>query len=91
MEGKHSHEEVLDRFQRETFRIGPHKAFLMSRDAARLQVVLVSEMAPAAVRRLLLTPARNIDEALSFILPSLPARTRVGIMPRASSTIPYVA
>jgi nickel-dependent lactate racemase len=90
MEGMGSHEEVLDRFAREPFRIGPHKAFLMSRDAVRVQIVLVSEMDPAAVRRLLLTPARSIDEALDLVLASLPSGARVGILPRASSTIPYV-
>ena len=90
MVGMSSHEEVLRRFEREPFRLGPHKAFLMSRDAARIQVVLVSEMAPAAVRRLLLTPAGSIDEALGLVLPGLPASPRVGIVPRASSTIPYV-
>ena len=51
MEGISSHQEVLDRFEREPFRLGPHTAFLMSRDAARMQVVLVSEMDPEPVRR----------------------------------------
>jgi hypothetical protein len=46
-------------------------------------------MAPADVRRLLLTPAGSIDEALNLVLPSLPNGPRVGIVPRASSTIPY--
>jgi nickel-dependent lactate racemase len=89
MAGMSSHEEVLDRFEREPFRLGPHKAFLMSRDAVRIKVVLVSVMAPADVRRLLLTPAGSIDEALNLVLPSLPNGPRVGIVPRASSTIPY--
>jgi hypothetical protein len=61
----------------------------MSRDAVRIKVVLVSVMAPADVRRLLLTPAGSIDEALNLVLPSLPNGPRVGIVPRASSTIPY--
>jgi nickel-dependent lactate racemase len=89
MEGMSSHEEVLDRFKREPFRLGPHKAFLMSRDAVRVQVVLVSEMDPELVRPLLLAPAGSIEEALDLVLPGLPASPRVGIMPRASSTIPY--
>ena len=91
MEGVRSHEEVLSRFAREPFRVGPHKALLVSRDAVRLRVLLVSGMAPAAVRRLLLTPAAGIDEALAIALPKLPANPRVGIMPRAASTIPCLA
>ena len=90
MAGVHSHQQVLERFAREPFRVGPHKAFLLSRDAARMRTVLVSEMAPELVRRLLLTPATNLDMALERVLPGLPARARVGIMPWASSTIPRV-
>jgi hypothetical protein len=47
-------------------------------------------MAPGFVRRLLLVPAGSIDAALRLALPELPTEARVGIMPRASSTIPYV-
>jgi nickel-dependent lactate racemase len=89
MEGMGSHEAVQARFEREPFRVGPHKAFLLSRDAARVRTLLVSEMAPALVRRLLLTPAASIDAALGLALPDLSRDARVGIMPRASSTIPY--
>jgi nickel-dependent lactate racemase len=90
MEGVRSYAEVFARFQREPFRVGPHKALLIARDAARVRVFLVSGMAPDLVHRLLLTPAASIDEALAIALADLPADARVGIMPRASSTIPYV-
>lgn len=90
MERVHSYEEVFARFRREPFRVGPHKAFLIARDAARVRVFLVSDMPPELARRLLLTPAANIDEALAFALADLPADGRVGIMPWASSTIPYI-
>jgi nickel-dependent lactate racemase len=88
MEGMCSHEEVLARFARERFRVGPHKALLVSRDAVRVRVTLVSGMAPDLVRRFLLTPAASMDETLSLALAELPAHARVGIMPRASATIP---
>jgi nickel-dependent lactate racemase len=90
MEDVGSYEQVLAKFEREGFRIGPHKAFQIARDASRVQALLVSEMAPTLVRRLLLTPATSIDSALNNVLPVLPADARVGIMPRASSTIAYV-
>ncbi len=90
MEGVHSHEEVLNRFEREGFRVGPHKAFQIARDAARVRVLLVSDMDPDFVRYLLLTPASGVDEALVTTLADLPAGARVGIMPRALSTIPHV-
>lgn len=91
MEGMGSHEEVLARFQREEFRVGPHKALFIARDAVRVRVLLVSDMDPNSVRRLLLTPVASIDQALAMATSDLPLDVRVGIIPRASSTIPYVA
>jgi nickel-dependent lactate racemase len=88
--GKRSHKEVSDRFARESFRVGPHKAYLIARDAEHLHPILVSDMDSSHVRQLLLTPAASVDEALQQVLPSLPPDPRIGIMPRASSTIPYV-
>jgi nickel-dependent lactate racemase len=88
MVGVRSYDEVFAKFEREGFRIGPHKAFQVARDAARVRAILVSEMAPELVRRLLLTPAKSIDEALGLALPELPTNARVAIMPWASSTIP---
>jgi nickel-dependent lactate racemase len=90
MAGMGSHQAVLERFEGEPFRVGPHKAFLLSRDAARVRTFLVSEMAPELVRRLLLTPADSVDAALKLALPDLPEGGRVGIMPWASSTIPCI-
>jgi nickel-dependent lactate racemase len=91
MEGLSSYDEVFAKFKREGFRVGPHKAFQIARDAARVRTFLVSDMAPDLVRRLLLTPAVSIDEALEQALPDLPRNARTGIMSRASSTIPYLA
>ena len=90
MVGMRSCDEVFARFQSEGFQVGPHKAFQLARDAARVRVILVSEMAPEIVRRLLLAPADSIEDALGLALPDLPARARVAVMPRASSTIPLV-
>ena len=85
-----SHSQVMDRFQAEGFRVGPHKAFQIARDAMRARVFLVSDMDPDLVRSLLLEPADTLDAALAISLADLPAGGRVGIMPRASSTIPFM-
>jgi nickel-dependent lactate racemase len=90
MEGLGSYEEVFARFEEEGFRVGPHKALLIARDAARVWAILVSGMAPERVRRLLLTPAATVAAALDLALPGLREGARVGILPHASSTIPYV-
>jgi nickel-dependent lactate racemase len=90
MAARQSHEEVMTRFRREGFRLGPHKAYLVSRDAARLRVFLVSDMSPERVRRFLLEPAESIDAALAASLPAMPPDARIGVVPQASSTIPQV-
>lgn len=91
MAGLESCHAVFQRFQREGFHIGPHKAYLIARDAARVRVLLVSEMDPSLVRRMLLTPATNLDVAVTDALGRLPSRGRVAIMPAASATIPLVS
>jgi nickel-dependent lactate racemase len=93
MEGLASYAAVFQRFEREGFQIGPHKAFLLARDAARLHVVLVTDMPPDLARRLLLTPAGGLDEALAMAMESLGGgdSLRVGVMPLANATVPVLA
>jgi nickel-dependent lactate racemase len=88
MEGVHSYQEVFRRFESEAFRVGPHKAYQIARDAARVRVFLISAMPPDLVQALLLTPVTSIPEALVTALADMGTGVRVGIMPRASSTIP---
>ncbi|RME97807.1 MAG: nickel-dependent lactate racemase, partial [Chloroflexi bacterium] len=73
VQGKTSHAQVFADFEAEGFRVGPHKAFQISRDAANVRVLLVSDMADDFVRSLLLEPVSNIQAALAQVLPSLPA------------------
>jgi nickel-dependent lactate racemase len=91
MEGVNSYEEVFTRFQREDFRVGPHKAYQIARDAARVRVFLISSMPPDLVRALLLIPMASIQDALAVALADLGPGAGVGIMPWASSTIPAAA
>jgi hypothetical protein len=85
-----SYNDVFAKFEREGFRVGPHKAVLIARDASRLQGVwLVSELAPDLVRRLLLRPA-TLDAALTEALAGLPDDAHVGIMPLGNATVPIL-
>ena len=67
MEGVASYQAVFERFEREGFRIGHHKAFQIARDADRVRVLLVSQMPSSFVERLLLTPANSLDEAVAMV------------------------
>jgi lactate racemase len=86
-----SHEAVLARFAREGYRIGPHKAFMISRDASAFRVLFHSLMAPDLAARLLLSPAPDFQRAVDESLATLGPGSRVGIMPWANATIPVLA
>jgi len=84
-------QEVLERFAREEFQIGKHKAYLVARDAVRVSVRLVSDMPPEAVRALLLTPAESLQAAIDAALAELPPDARIAIMPAANAVVPMLA
>jgi lactate racemase len=86
--GMASQQAVIERFQREGFRIGPHKAFQIARDAAPRRVLMVTEMPPEQVQKLLLTPSPSLDAALATALQGLSPTARIGILPWANATIP---
>ncbi|MBI4671988.1 MAG: nickel-dependent lactate racemase [Chloroflexi bacterium] len=88
--GMKTHEQVLARFKREGFRVGPHKAFQISRDAARERVLFITDMPHDFVKRLLLTPCESLDTALAIVLRDLPKDARVGILPWGNATIPVL-
>lgn len=85
-----SYDDVFERFRREGFWVGPHKAFQIARDAARVRLLLVSDLPPDFVRQLLLTPANSLEAALAIALADLPADARIGLMPLANATIPVL-
>jgi lactate racemase len=85
-----SYQVVLDRYRREGFRIGPHKAFQIARDASRTRVLFLSEMAPEFARHLLLTPVASLEDALASTLPGLGPGARIGVMPWANTTAPFL-
>lgn len=89
--GRSSHEAVLAQFEREGFRIGPHKAFQIARDSAPRRVLMVSDMSAEFARKLLLNPCPTLDSALATALPDLTPTSRIGIMPWANATIPTLA
>jgi hypothetical protein len=95
--GMTSHEAVIERFRREGYHIGPHKAFQISRDASRLRLLFISDMAPDCARRWLLGPVADrpgsdpqaqLEAALAAALGGLPVGARIGVMPWANATIP---
>jgi lactate racemase len=89
--GMVSHAAVLERFGREGYRIGPHKAFLISRDSSTCRVLFHSQMPDALAERLLLPPVPDLQQAVDRELAALAPGSRIGIMPLANTTIPVLA
>ncbi|RME78057.1 MAG: nickel-dependent lactate racemase [Chloroflexi bacterium] len=88
--GKRSHREVVARFEAEGFRVGPHKAFQIARDALRVRLLLVSDMPDSLAGRLLLPKVPGLEQALQMALADLPPAARIGVMPLANATIPLI-
>ncbi len=73
MQGKRSYEEVLACFRAEEFRIGPHKAFQIARDASRARLLFCSNMDEQFSRALLLNPVKDLQTAVDLALRRLAA------------------
>ncbi len=82
-----SHEAVLKRFEGEGFQVGRHKAFQVSRDAARVHTMLVSDLDAAFARALLFHPQPDLQTAIDAALDMLPRAARIGLMPAANATM----
>lgn len=91
MEGLSTPQAVFNKFKETGFRVGPHKSFQVARDAARVHIVLLSQMPAQLVSKLLMTPAANPDEAVNKSLSLLRQPNnlplRIAVLPRATNTI----
>jgi nickel-dependent lactate racemase len=90
MQGMTSHTDVIERFHREGFRVGPHKAFLVARDAARVRILVVSDMFPQVVDSLLLGYTPSLQAAVQQALEENPTVARIAILPAGTTTVPLI-
>ena len=92
MEDVTSPAAALEKFRLQGFRVGPHKAFQVARDAMRVRIILLSQLPSQQVERFLMTPAGSMDEAIAqamvFLPPTPVENIRIAVLPRATSTIP---
>lgn len=86
---------VYEKTRRVGFRVGPHKALQVARLAEKANLIILSEMEPALVRRLLMTPVTSMEEAIACAVETLGAarleHLRIAVLPHATQTIPYSA
>lgn len=86
----HSHEEALAKFQKDGFRVGPHKSFQIARIATRFQLILVSDIPNATLQKLLIDPAATVQQAVDQVIQKESGAIRVAVLPHATSTIPII-
>ncbi len=90
MPGKVSYDDVFQQFSAEGFRIGPHKAYQIARDASKVRFMFYSEMNSNLAKAMLLSPVPDLQASLDASLADLQPGEHVGFLPHASSTIPYI-
>jgi nickel-dependent lactate racemase len=88
--GKESYADVLQQYQAEGFRIGPHKAYQFARDTTQTRLMFCSDMDQELAQMLLLNPIKDLQTAVDMALEDLGPNDIVGVLPHAASTIPYL-
>jgi lactate racemase len=88
MQGVITPDEAIDKFTLSEFKIGPHKAFQLARQAKRIHIHMVSSMPSNLVNRLFIH-AIGMKEIEEMINISLTNSKKVAIMPNAVATIPF--
>jgi nickel-dependent lactate racemase len=88
MAGLHTWQEVYQKFEREEFKVGPHKAFQFARELARIRVYLLSGIPDERVSSLLLHPVHDLSRQIEEILNTFPSSPTVAILPKATNTLP---
>lgn len=82
--------DLIDRIRRD-FQLGGHKAAAIAMVLEHAEIYLVSDMDPAFVKRLFMTPFDTIQSAYDAAVAKLGKDASVLIMPYGGSTLPKIA
>lgn len=87
-----SHHSIINQFDSGFFKVGPHKALQIAREAVRVNIVLVSDLPPQTVKSWKLTPSKPelTNPLLKWIESKLPDNARIAILPAATRTMTEV-
>jgi nickel-dependent lactate racemase len=75
---------------RDSFQIGAHKAYAVTRLMKKARFILVSTLDADLARTLLFTPAGNMDEALKLAFEIVGPSPHIVLMPQGSLTVPLI-
>ena len=82
--------ECVARRLQDSFQIGAHKAYAVTRLMKKARFILVSMLEPDLARMLLFTPARDMDEALKLAFEMVGPSPTIVLMPQGSLTVPFI-
>jgi len=82
-------EDVSRHFSNEKFEIGPHKAYLLARQASRNRIIIVSSIPSTILQKTHLEFASSLSEAMDLIFASLPPKPALAVVPYATNTMFY--
>ena len=88
--GAERSDDLITRIQKE-FRLGGHKAAAIAMVLKRADIYLVSELEPAFVERIFMTPFATVQEAYAAAAEKLGGDASVLVMPYGGSTLPQVS
>jgi nickel-dependent lactate racemase len=88
MRNKHDWSEVIQDFNSQPFKIGPHKAFQLAIQAETHKIILVSRIPDEEVKKYLLTPAQDLPSAIKLAKTYLSEICRVAVLPFATHSMP---
>jgi len=78
--------EIVEKFPKEPFRMGAHKAFLWARSLAKAEVHMCSAMGEELSRLFMVTPAKTLEEIFSRLRGKYHSPPAIAVMPKANST-----
>ena len=82
-------EDITKRLQ-EKFVLGGHKAYGIARVGKEVEVILISSLSPAKVRKLFFVPMKNIAQALSYVKDKYGENFQAYILPSGNTMVPKV-
>jgi nickel-dependent lactate racemase len=88
MQDINSLQDIPQKFQKEGFSVGPHKALLLYRQLEKVKIIIVSSLDQTISERLFMDPAEDLQKALQKAFSFLNENPRIAVMPHAINTIP---
>ena len=84
-----SNQAIINDFKNGFFKIGPHKAYQIAREAERVNIILISDVPPGKVKGWKLTPGnpKELSKIIKHCTSNLLTKARIGILPAASRTM----